>query len=381
MSEPAAPSGRVVLFGATGYTGELAARAMARRGMRPVLAGRSREKLEALAAELEPAVSSPLEIATADVADPASVRALAERGDVLVTTVGPFARWGDAALDAALGAGAHYVDSTGEPPFVRRVFEQAGGRAEQAGVVALTAMGYDWVPGNLAGALALREAGERAVGVRIGYFATGGGGGGGGGMSGGTRASLVGTLLEPSFAWRGGRLTTERGAARVHAFDVGGKRREGVSVGTSEAFSLPRAYPGVRDVEVYLGWFGGASRAVQAFSLAGAGLARIPGARAGARAAAARFVKTSTGGPDDAARAQTGSLHVAEAYDAAGEVVGRARLEGVNGYTFTGEMLAWSGEALAAGRAIAAGALGPVEAFGLDALEAGVAECGIARAG
>ena len=349
---------------------------MARRGMRPVLAGRSREKLEALAAELEP---SSFEIATADVADPVSVRALVGPGDVLVTTVGPFARWGGAALDAALDAGAHYVDSTGEPPFVRRVFQEAGGRAEQAGVVVLTAMGYDWVPGNLVGALALREAGERAVGVRIGYFATGGGSAGG--MSGGTRASLVGTLLEPSFAWRGGRLVTERGAARVHAFDIDGKRREGISVGTSEAFSLPRAHPNVRDVEVYLGWFAGASRAVQAFSLVGAGLARIPGARAGARNAAARFVKTSTGGPDEAARAQTGSLHVAEAYDAGGEVVGRATLEGVNGYTFTGEMLAWSGEALAAGRAIAAGALGPVEAFGLDALEAGVAECGIARSG
>ena len=57
------------------------------------------------------------------------------------------------------------------------------------------------------------------------------------------------------------------------------------------------------------------------------------------------------------------------------------RTEGVNGYTFTGEALAWAAERIAAGDSEGAGALGPVEAFGLDALEAGVAECGISRVG
>ncbi len=215
--------------------------------MRPVLAARRRDAVEALAAEL-----GGLESAVADISDPSSIRALVERGDTLVTTVGPFARWGDAALDAAIDAGAHYIDSTGEPPFVRRVFEEAGPRAERSGTVAMTAMGYDWVPGNLTGALALAEA-EGATGVRIGYFATGSGLGG---MSGGTRASLMGALMEPSFQFRGGVLVTERGAKKVHSFGVGGRQRQGISVGTSEAFSLPRVYPGVRDVEVYLGWFG-----------------------------------------------------------------------------------------------------------------------------
>ena len=172
MSEASAPTGRVILFGATGYTGELTARAMAKRGMKPLLAARRREAVEALAEEL-----GGLESAVADVSDPSSIRALIQRGDTLVTTVGPFARWGDAALDAAIDAGAYYIDSTGEPPFVRRVFEDAGPRAKASGTVAMTAMGYDWVPGNLTGALALSEA-EGAMGVRIGYFATGRGLGG-----------------------------------------------------------------------------------------------------------------------------------------------------------------------------------------------------------
>ena len=362
---------RVVLFGATGYTGELTARAMAKRGMKPVLAGRRQEALDPLASEL-----GGMETAVADVSKPETVRALVEKGDVLVSTVGPFVRWGDAALQAAIVAGAHYIDSTGEPPFVRKVFEQAGPQADQAGSVLLTAMAYDWVPGNLAGGLALRDAGEAATAVRIGYFTKGGGMGG---MSGGTRASAVGALIEPSFHFRGGRIVTERGARKVHSFDLNGKQRPGISVGTSEAFSLPRAFPNLRDVEVYLGWFGGASKPMQAFSLFGAGMAKIPGATAGINAAAERFVKTSTGGPDEEARAATGSRFVAEALSGSGEVLATARLEGVNGYTFSGESLAWAAEQVAAGAASGTGALGPVEAFGLDALESGVAECGISR--
>ena len=87
---------RIVLFGATGYTGRLTAEAMTRRGLRPVLAGRSAEKLSAMAAEL-----GGIETAVGDVATPGSVRALVDRGDVLVTTVGPFVRWGQAAAEAS----------------------------------------------------------------------------------------------------------------------------------------------------------------------------------------------------------------------------------------------------------------------------------------
>src|SRR3954452_11729207 len=181
---------------------------MVERGLKPVLAARSRDKLEALAGEL----GGGLETATADVADPPSVRALVEGGEVLVSTVGPFARWGAPAAAAATTAGAHYIDSTGEPPFIREVFERYGPAAERAGIGMLTAFGYDWVPGNLAGALALREAGPAAVRVDTGYFLEGDTGVGG--MSAGTLASLTGAMGAPSFAWRGGRLRTERGLSR-----------------------------------------------------------------------------------------------------------------------------------------------------------------------
>jgi len=363
-------AGRTILFGATGYTGGLTAAAMVARGDRPVLAARNAERLASLAAEL-----GGLETALADVGDPASVAALLEPGDVIVATVGPFARFGDPAAEAAIGAGAAYLDSTGEPAFIRRVFEHYGPRAERSGAGLITAFGYDWVPGNLAAALALREAGEEASRVDVGYFTTGGGLGG---MSGGTRASLAGAIVEPSFVWRDG-IRTERGAARVRTFDVGRRTREGISVGSSEHFTLPRLHPGLREVNVYLGWFGRRSRAMQVFSAANAAITRVPGVKRAVGALSERLVKGSTGGPDEAARAGSGSAMIAIAYAADGTELASVEVAGVNSYTFTGRILAWGAAHAAAQGLNGKGALGPADGFGLDALEAGCAEAGIAR--
>ena len=97
--------GRIVLFGATGYMGQLTARALAARGARPVLAGRDAERLATLAKPL-----GGFETAVADADRPDALRALVERGDVLVSTVGPFAHYGEPAFEAAIAGGASYLD-------------------------------------------------------------------------------------------------------------------------------------------------------------------------------------------------------------------------------------------------------------------------------
>jgi short subunit dehydrogenase-like uncharacterized protein len=362
-------AGQIVLFGATGYTGRLTAEALVRRGSRPVLAARNPASLEKLASDL-----GGLERAVADVARPETVRELVDRGDVLLTTVGPFKQWGAAAADAAVKQGAHYLDSTGEPPFIREVFERYGPAAERAGVGMLTAFGYDWVPGNLAGALAVRDAGPEARRVDVGYYITGDPRGG---MSGGTRASLVGVIAEPSFAFRDGRIVTERGARRMRDFEVEGKRQPAVSVGASENFALPRFAPQLREVNTYLGWFGPLSRAMQGFSLAGSALFKVPGASSLFENAANRFVKGSTGGPDAQARAKSRSHIVGAAYDAGGNQLSEVHLSGVNGYDFTAEILAWGAERTAAGGLRGTGALGPVDGFGLERVRAAAERAGI----
>ncbi len=101
--------GRIVLFGATGYTGTLTAEELSARGIPAVLAGRDRGRLAALATRL----GGDLEVATADVGEPASVAELVGPGDVLISTVGPFAKWGDAAVEAAVARGAHYLELDG----------------------------------------------------------------------------------------------------------------------------------------------------------------------------------------------------------------------------------------------------------------------------
>ena len=364
---------RIVLFGATGFTGELTARALVARGARPLLAGRNAARVGALAGELG------LDSAVVDVDAPAAIGTLAALlapGDVLVSTVGPFVRWGEPAVLAAIAARAHYLDSTGEPPFIRTVFVQHGRAAADAGSGLLTAMGYDYVPGNLAGALALREAGPRAVRVDVGYFVRGDAAGQ---FSGGTRASAAGMLAEPAYAFRGGRLVAERGARHVRSFDVDGER-PAISVGATEQFALPRAYPGLRDVGVWLGWFGPASRPLQVLSGATSLATRLPGVRRAITASAARFVQGSTGGPDADTRAKARSRIVAVASDAGGVELATVRLEGVSPYDFTAGMLAWGAMRAAEGALHGSGALGPVDGFGLEALEAGVAGAGISRA-
>src|SRR5256885_5035737 len=205
-------SARIVVFGATGYTGRLVSEALVGRGAKPVLAGRSRDRLAELAAEL-----GGLEVAVADVSDPASVRALVDLGDVLVTTVGPFLRWGDVAAQAAIDRRAHYLDSTGEPPFIRRVFEEWGPAAERASLGMLTAFGYDYVPGNLAGGLALREAGAGATRVDVGYFLTGRPS-----ADGGLRSRLAGG---PGGAGGGAPPPTKEGARPPRVTPPGGPGR------------------------------------------------------------------------------------------------------------------------------------------------------------
>jgi short subunit dehydrogenase-like uncharacterized protein len=366
--------GRIVLFGATGYTGRLTAEALVARGAKPLLAGRSADSLSKLSEEL----GGGLETAVADVSRPETVGALVSAGDVLVSTVGPFARWGGPAVEAAIGPGAAYLDSTGESSFIRRVFEHYGTLASRSGSGLVTAFGYDWVPGNLAGGLALKNAGEAAERVAIGYYMTGSGLGG---MSGGTAASAAGAMLDPSFAYRDGRIQTERSARRVASFDVEGKRLQGISAGSSEHFALPHSYPHLREVDVYLGWFGPASRPVQAFS-AGISLAtKLPGTRQAIGGAIGKVVRGSTGGPGPEERAKGGSHVVAIAYGGDGEALATARVAGVDGYSFTGAVLAWGAVTALEGGLHGSGALGPVEAFGLDELERGCAEAGIERVG
>ena len=372
---------RIVVFGATGYTGRLVAERLVAQGERPVLAGRDAAKLADLAGRL-----GGLETAHADAMRQNSVFDLVGAGDVLVSTVGPFAKWGSAAVRAAVAAGATYIDTAGEAAFIRRVFEEFDAPARRSGAALLPAMGYDFVPGALAGALALEAAdpgrgeassGDEASGrgrparVDVGYFALGGMVSS---LSAGTRESLVGATLSDAFAYRDGRVRTVRTAERVRSFTVGSRRREAISVGGAEHFGLPASYPGLSEVNVYLGWFGPLARPLQAGALVGEYVNRVPFART-----AMRFwgeqVAGMLSGPEPGTTPGGSSWIAAEAYDAAGSRLSEVHLSGVDGYEFTASFVAWAARHPVTGT----GALGPVSAYGLEALEQGAAAAGLER--
>jgi short subunit dehydrogenase-like uncharacterized protein len=362
-------AGSIVLFGATGYTGGLVAEELAARRAGAVLAGRRPAALDAM----RDGLGDGFEVQVADTGDPASVAALVGLGDILISTVGPFARHGRPAVDAAVQRRAHYIDSTGEPAFVRTVFDDFGLRAQRAGVVLLPAFGFDCVPGHVAAAMALEDAGPAAVQVDVGYFSHGGR------PSGGTLASLMGAARAPSFAWRDGALLTERGGAHTALFDLGDRRARGLSFGGSEHLALPRSYPRLREVGTYIGWFGPLTRAAKA---AGAGrtiVEKLPGVPRLLDRAIGRLAPGSTGGPDGPARARSSSTIVAVARDASGRELATVRLRGVDGYTLTGRLIAWAAIELRDGASPPPGARGPVEAFGLDTMARALAAAGLPR--
>jgi short subunit dehydrogenase-like uncharacterized protein len=141
----------VVLFGATGFTGTLTAEYLARHsppGMRWALAGRNQGKLEEIRRRLGPEYAD-LPLLRADVDDPASLRAVAEAARVVITTVGPYIRYGEPLLAACAAAGTDYVDLTGEPEFVDRMWLGYHSAAAESGARLVHSCGFDSIPYDL----------------------------------------------------------------------------------------------------------------------------------------------------------------------------------------------------------------------------------------
>jgi short subunit dehydrogenase-like uncharacterized protein len=147
----------VVLFGATGFTGRLTAAYLAEHapaGLRWAIAGRSATRLaavrDALVAEHpDRAGLADLELIEADTSDPASLAALAARTAVVATTVGPYLSYGEPLVAACAEAGTDYVDLTGEPEFVDRMYVAHHATAKASGARIVHACGFDSIPHDL----------------------------------------------------------------------------------------------------------------------------------------------------------------------------------------------------------------------------------------
>ncbi|MDG9722531.1 MULTISPECIES: saccharopine dehydrogenase family protein [unclassified Streptomyces] len=177
----------IVLFGATGFVGELTAEylaAHAPKGLRWAIAGRDAEKLRRLRERLPGAAD--VGVLRADVTDPASLRELAEHAHVVATTVGPYVRYGDALVAACAETGADYLDLTGEPEFVDLTYVRHDARARETGARLVHACGFDSVPHDLGVHFTVRQL-PQGVPLTVDGFVTADGT-----ISGGTFASALG---------------------------------------------------------------------------------------------------------------------------------------------------------------------------------------------
>jgi short subunit dehydrogenase-like uncharacterized protein len=141
----------IVVFGATGFTGALTAEYLARHApseTRWAMAGRSIDKLEQVRARLGPGFSE-VALLRADVTDPASLREIAEAARVVITTVGPYIRYGEPLVAACAAAGTDYVDLTGEPEFVDRMWLGYHEQAVASGARIIHSCGFDSIPYDL----------------------------------------------------------------------------------------------------------------------------------------------------------------------------------------------------------------------------------------
>jgi short subunit dehydrogenase-like uncharacterized protein len=181
----------LALFGATGFTGGLTARYLAENGpegLRWALAGRNQGKLVAVRSSLEsllgPGVPVP-ELLVADAADSPALKRIAEAAKVVVTTVGPYALHGEPLVAACAAAGTDYVDLTGEPEFVDRMWLGYHRKARESGARLVHCCGFDSVPHDLGAYFTVEQLPEGVPLAVNGYVRMGGE------FSGGTFASAI----------------------------------------------------------------------------------------------------------------------------------------------------------------------------------------------
>lgn len=332
---------RWMIYGATGYTGQLIARAARERGLQPLLAGRDRDRVAALATELD------LEWRAIDVNDRAGLAAALGDVQLVLNCAGPYRMTAEPVADAALRTQTQYLDISGEWRSFARL-QQLHTAALAAGVMLLPGVGFDVVPSDCLAALAV-AARPHALQVAIGLQASGG-------VSHGTLRSALG-IAERDMVRRGGALVALPLGRRIRQFDYGRGPRWSLGVPLADVISMT-AWNRQVDVAGYL-----------ALPRRLAGLRQwlpllLPLVPRAARLLERGLARRSGSGPT-AEQLLTGSSRVvAEVTDADG-VQRTARLELPQAYRFTVDSALAAVSAVLAGVTVT-GYTSPAAAFGAE---------------
>ena len=194
------PSHDLTVFGATSFVGQILARYLfaqfgAHDGLKWALAGRSGQKLQRLRSSLGPKAAR-LPIVVADAADADALEALCVQTRVVISTVGPYALYGEPLVKACAETGTDYCDLTGEVQWIRRMIHAYEKTARKSGARIVHCCGFDSIPSDLGVHFLQQQASERLgepctrVKMRVKAMR--------GGFSGGTVASLMNVVKEAS---------------------------------------------------------------------------------------------------------------------------------------------------------------------------------------
>ncbi|SDU03007.1 saccharopine dehydrogenase family protein [Halopseudomonas salegens] len=302
-----------MIYGANGYTGELIAREAVKRGLTPVLAGRSQQKIQPLASELG------LPATAFDLDDPEHVAQALKDVAVVLNCAGPFSSTARPMMQACLSAGVHYLDITGEIS----VFELAQSlhdQAHTAGIVLCPGVGFDVIPTDCVAA-ALKAALPDATHLALGFDSRSG-------FSPGTAKTSVEGLAEGGKVRRDGKIVSVPLAYQVRRIDFGDGEKDAMTIPWGDVSTAYHS-TGIPNIEVYIPGtpqlIKSAQRANYIRPLLGLSLVQT--------LIKARIAKTVKG-PDEQKRAQMPSFVWGEAVNDRGEKK-TARIRTANGYSLT----------------------------------------------
>jgi short subunit dehydrogenase-like uncharacterized protein len=219
----------IVLVGATGFTGQQVAQQLISRDCKVRLTGRNQAKLETLIRSL----SGSFDCAPIDLTEPSSLSAALESATTVVNCAGPFAEIGEPVVRECVRIGAHYIDTTGEQEFIRRVYERYGEEARSKRVALIPACAVEYALADAAAA-ALAEKLRPLDSVEVVYcvheLRT----------SKGTKKSALGAIAAPGFWLENGVLTGVHPASRHRRFSIPGEgERLAYAFPGGEVFMLP----------------------------------------------------------------------------------------------------------------------------------------------
>lgn len=343
----------VVVFGATGFTGRLVVEALLDQGERSVvLGGRSEAALRALSEK-----HGGLPWRVADALEPSTLGPLVSGAHVVISTAGPFTTYGEPVVRAALAAGAHFLDTTGEQAYMARILERYHGAAVEKRVAVVNAQAFEFALGYSAAALLAEwDPAIHTIDVfnRVYGF----------GATRGTQQSALRQAVEAALVRKGGRLTP-RGLSPVPEWVTWpdtGKREPAAPFPGGEALHLVRSHPEVLNVTTNL-----AMPARVALPLMAGWSARpllALASRAGLLEPLRRMIQSGSEGPSEQRRERSAFKVLARGKS---DVATRGVLiQGRDAYGITGVIAALGAKLLCAGPPRAVGVISTDQAFGAE---------------